>query len=44
MRKGLSEGFLSPEKEKRGLSVKSDEIRSHEKEILTKRSIVIIML
>ena len=44
MSKGLSEGFLSLEKEKRGSSVDSDEIRGHEKEILTKGNIVINML
>ena len=44
MSKGLSEGFLSLEKEKGCSSVDSDEIRGHEKEILTKGNIVINML
>ena len=44
MNRELNVSFLSLEREKKGSSANSDEIRGHEKEILTKQRIVFNML
>ena len=43
MSRELNVGFMSLDRERKGLECELGEIRGHEKEILTKQSIVIMM-